>query len=34
VPKLDGTYAGESVSKRLEELARAMELTGRITTRG
>ncbi len=34
VPKLDGTFAGESVTKRLDELARAMDLTARIATRG
>jgi exopolyphosphatase/guanosine-5'-triphosphate,3'-diphosphate pyrophosphatase len=34
VPKLDGTYAGESVSKRLDQLARAMELTPRMAARG
>ncbi|MGH7006752.1 MAG: Ppx/GppA family phosphatase, partial [Alphaproteobacteria bacterium] len=34
VPKLDGTYAGESVTKRLEELSHALDLTPRITTRG
>lgn len=34
VPRLDGTFAGESVSKRLDELARALDLTPRIATRG
>jgi exopolyphosphatase/guanosine-5'-triphosphate,3'-diphosphate pyrophosphatase len=33
VPRLDGAFAGESVSKRLDELARALELTPRIATR-
>jgi exopolyphosphatase / guanosine-5'-triphosphate,3'-diphosphate pyrophosphatase len=33
VPRLDGVFAGESVAKRLDELARAMELTPRIATR-
>ena len=33
VPKLDGTYAGESVTKRLDELARALGLTPRIATK-
>jgi exopolyphosphatase/guanosine-5'-triphosphate,3'-diphosphate pyrophosphatase len=34
VPRADGTFAGESVSKRLDQLARAMDLTARIATRG
>lgn len=34
VPRLDGTFAGESVSKRLDDLARALDLTPRIATRG
>ncbi len=34
VPRLDGAYTGESVSKRLDELAKALELTARIATRG
>jgi exopolyphosphatase/guanosine-5'-triphosphate,3'-diphosphate pyrophosphatase len=34
VPRLDGTFAGESVTKRLDELARALDLTPRIATRG
>jgi len=33
VPRLDGTYAGESVTKRLDELARALGLTPRIATK-
>jgi hypothetical protein len=33
VPRLDGVFAGESVAKRLDELARALELTPRIATR-
>ena len=33
VPRLDGTFAGESVTKRLDELARALDLTPRIATR-
>jgi exopolyphosphatase/guanosine-5'-triphosphate,3'-diphosphate pyrophosphatase len=34
VPRADGTFAGETVTKRLDQLARAMELTARIATRG
>src|SRR6185503_11069899 len=34
VPRLDGTFAGESVTKRLDELARALDLSPRIATRG
>jgi exopolyphosphatase/guanosine-5'-triphosphate,3'-diphosphate pyrophosphatase len=34
VPRLDGTYAGESVSRRLDQLARAMGLAPRLAVRG
>ncbi|MCW5773383.1 MAG: Ppx/GppA family phosphatase [Rhodospirillaceae bacterium] len=34
VPRLDGTYAGESVSKRLDQLARSLGLSPRIAVRG
>jgi exopolyphosphatase/guanosine-5'-triphosphate,3'-diphosphate pyrophosphatase len=33
VPRLDGTYTGESVTKRLEELAKSLDLASRIAAR-
>ncbi len=32
LPRLDGTYGGESVAKRLDELARTLNLTPRVVT--